>query len=63
MRALSVVTSSLFEKTEESKRHLIQIDDLQIPLAMIVGNPPEFDCDADQFANSVLVRKSVSLNN
>lgn len=63
MRALSVVTPSLFEKIEEDKRHLIQIDNLQIPLALIEGNRPDFDPDSDQYANLVLVKKSsFSLN-
>ncbi|MCL9807132.1 zinc-binding alcohol dehydrogenase family protein [Flavobacterium amniphilum] len=63
MRALSVVTPSLFDKIEEDKKHLIQIDALQIPLALIEGVQPEFDSDADQYANLVLVKKSsFSLN-
>ena len=63
MRALSVVTSSLFDKVEKDKRHLIQIDDLQIPLAMIEGARPDFDPNAEQYADLVLVRKaSFSLN-
>ncbi|HKX85182.1 MAG TPA: alcohol dehydrogenase catalytic domain-containing protein [Flavobacterium sp.] len=63
MRALSVVTPSLFDKIEEDKRHLIQIDDLKIPMAMIEGVKPDFDTDADLNANLVLVRKaSFSLN-
>ncbi|MFC4815689.1 MULTISPECIES: alcohol dehydrogenase catalytic domain-containing protein [unclassified Flavobacterium] len=63
MRALSVVTHSLFEKVEENKRHLIEIDDLRIPLALIEGVKPEFDPESDEYANLVLVRKSsFSLN-
>lgn len=63
MRALSVVTSSLFEKVEDHKKHLIQIDSLKIPLAMVDGVKPRFDVDSEQFSNHVLVRKlSFSLN-
>lgn len=63
MRALSVVTPSLFEKIEANKKHIITIDALKIPLAIIEGNAPEFDANAEQFANHVLVQKSsFSLN-
>lgn len=63
MRALSVVTSSLFEKVEDHKKHLIEIDGLKIPLAMVEGVKPEFDINSKQFSNLVLVKKlSFSLN-
>jgi NADPH:quinone reductase-like Zn-dependent oxidoreductase len=63
MRALAVVTPSLFEGIEDKHKHLIEIDNLKIPLAFVSGNPPEFDANSDQFANHVLVKKSsFSLN-
>jgi NADPH:quinone reductase-like Zn-dependent oxidoreductase len=63
MRALAVVTSSLFDKIEDSQKHIIEIDNLKIPIAFIEGNPPNFEADADQYANFVLVKKSsFSLN-
>lgn len=63
MRALSVVTPSLFEKIEDDKKHLIIIDDLKIPLAFIEGNMPDFDFDSELYSNLVLVKKtSFSLN-
>ncbi|MEO8535364.1 MAG: zinc-binding alcohol dehydrogenase family protein [Flavobacterium sp.] len=63
MRALAVVTSSLFDQIEDHKKHLISIDNVQIPLAFIEGGFPEFDVESDQYANFVLVKKSsFSLN-
>jgi NADPH:quinone reductase-like Zn-dependent oxidoreductase len=63
MRALAVVTPSLFEEIDEKDKHLIQIDDLKIPLAFVEGNAPDFDSNLEQFSNHVLVRKSsFSLN-
>jgi NADPH:quinone reductase-like Zn-dependent oxidoreductase len=63
MRALAVVTPSLFEEIPEKDKHFITIDDLQIPLAFVEGNAPDFDVKSDQFANFVLVKKSsFSLN-
>lgn len=40
MRALAVVTPSLYEAIEDKNKHLIVIDDLQIPLAIVEGNSP-----------------------
>lgn len=63
MRALAVVTSSLFDKIEDHNKHLLRIDNVEIPLAFVEGNSPDFDADSDQFANFVLVKKvSFSLN-
>lgn len=63
MRALAVVTQSLYDQIEDHNKHLISIDNVKIPLAFIEGIFPDFDADADQFANLVLVRKtSFSLN-
>lgn len=63
MRALAVVTSSLFDKIEDSQKHLIEIDNLKIPIAFIEGTPPDFEADSDKYANFVLVKKSsFSLN-
>ncbi len=63
MKALAVVSPSLFEVIDEKNKHLIEIDDLKIPLALVEGNSPEFDPDSDIFKNSVLVqKKSFSLN-
>jgi NADPH:quinone reductase-like Zn-dependent oxidoreductase len=63
MRALAVVTPSLYEGIEDKHKHLIEIDNLKIPLAFVLGNAPEFDPNSDQFANQVLVKKSsFSLN-
>jgi len=63
MRALAVVTSSLFDQIEDHNKHLICIDNLEIPLAFIEGSFPEFNEESEQYANSVLVKKtSFSLN-
>ena len=63
MRALAVVTASLFEKLEEKDKHLLSIDDLKIPLALVEGNAPEFDKNEPSFLNAVLVKKvGFSLN-
>ncbi|SHI34705.1 MDR/zinc-dependent alcohol dehydrogenase-like family protein [Flavobacterium terrae] len=63
MKALAVVTPSLFEVIDEKNKHLMEIDDLKIPLALVEGNAPEFDPESDIFKNSVLVqKKSFSLN-
>jgi NADPH:quinone reductase-like Zn-dependent oxidoreductase len=63
MRALAVVTSSLFDQIEDDKKHLICIDNVRIPLAFIKGSFPDFDAESDQYANYVLVKKtSFSLN-
>lgn len=63
MRTLSVVTPSLFEKIDEDKKHLIEIDTLKIPIALMEGNAPDFDPNLEQFANHVFVKKaSFSLN-
>lgn len=63
MRALAVVTPSLYEEIEQKDKYLITIDDLQIPLAFVEGNRPHFDGAEEQFLNAVLVKKSsFSLN-
>jgi NADPH:quinone reductase-like Zn-dependent oxidoreductase len=63
MKALAVVTPSLFEKIEDNDKHLIVIDDLKIPLAFVEGNKPDFDIESEQFSNQVLIKKaSFSLN-
>src|SRR6218665_677725 len=63
MRALAVVTPSFYEKVDDTNRYKIKIDDLEIPLAFVEGNDPDFDADSDQYANLVLVKKtSFSLN-
>lgn len=63
MRALAVVTNSLFEKIEGNNKHLIKIDNLEIPLAFVEGNAPEFDLDNEGNAFNVLVKKTgFSLN-
>ncbi|WP_347067003.1 zinc-binding alcohol dehydrogenase family protein [Flavobacterium sp. WV_118_3] len=63
MRALAVLSPSLYEKTDARKRHLFAIDQHQIPLGFVTANPPDFDTNATTTANYVLVRKtSFSLN-
>jgi NADPH:quinone reductase-like Zn-dependent oxidoreductase len=63
MKALAVVTTSLYEKIEDKNKHLIEIDDLKIPLARVEGNAPQFDAAKEEFAHSVLVQKTAfSLN-
>ncbi|WP_300489384.1 zinc-binding alcohol dehydrogenase family protein [Flavobacterium sp.] len=63
MRSLAVLSPSLFEKTDAQKRHLFSIDNLQIPIGLVIGNKPELDEDSDAHQNAVLVRKlSFSLN-
>lgn len=63
MRALAVVTPGIYEATDEHNRHMLVIDNLQIPLALVEGIAPEFDPNSEQFANLVLVKKtSFSLN-
>lgn len=63
MKALAVVTQTLFEKTDNNNKHLIEIDDLKIPLAFVDGNKPDFDIKSIEFSNQVLVKKtSFSLN-
>ena len=63
MRALAVLSPSLYEKTDAQKRHLFSIDSHQIPLGFVTASMPEFDENADNFANYVFVRKiSFSLN-
>jgi NADPH:quinone reductase-like Zn-dependent oxidoreductase len=63
MKALAVVTSSLYEKIEDNDKYVISIDDLKIPLAFVQANEPEFDSAGEEFSNSVLVRKTgFSLN-
>ena len=63
MRALAVVTSSLFEMIDDNDKHLLTIDNLEIPLAFVEGSKPDFDSQSDQCADLVLVTKSsFSLN-
>ncbi len=63
MKALAVVTNSLYSKIEEDSKYLIKIDNLEIPLAFVEGNPPAFDGTTENYAYSVLVQKSgFSLN-
>lgn len=63
MRALAVVTSSLYDQVEDHNKYLISIDNVKIPLAFIEGSFPNFNAESDQYANFVLVKKtSFSLN-
>jgi NADPH:quinone reductase-like Zn-dependent oxidoreductase len=63
MKALAVVTSSLFEMIDDDDKHLMIIDDLKIPLAFVEGNRPDFDSHTDKCADLVLIKKSsFSLN-
>lgn len=63
MRALAVVTPSLYDQIEDHNKHLIRIDNIEIPLAFVEGNSPDFDSESDLHSNLVLVKKhSFSLN-
>lgn len=63
MRALAVVTPSLFDQIEDQNKHLIRIDNVEIPLAFVEGNAPDFDEESEKYGDFVLVKKhSFSLN-
>lgn len=63
MRALAVVTSGIYESSEEHNRYLLDIDGQKIPLALVQGNKPDFKGNKPEFSNHVLIKKiSFSLN-
>jgi len=63
MRALAVVTTSLYDQIEDHNKHLIRIDDIEIPLAFVEGNATDFYEESDKYGDFVLVKKhSFSLN-
>lgn len=63
MKALSVITKSLYDTLEDSKKHMFSIDNLNIPIGLVETKDTVFEAENTNYSNTVLVKKAgFSLN-